>query len=157
MQTLQTLMKKLREFFLICVICIIIVSIITLITDWPVAMMSVFSLLLFFIYFLPAIVAFDRKHNNTVPIVLVNIFTGWTGIGWLVALIWAFSDNTKLLQTKVAIEQAEKIATATRDTPEPANNNKLVNCEMCGRRISLQAKSCPGCGHPMVADTSPRS
>ncbi len=46
-------------------------------------------------YFVPSIVAVVRKHNNTLPIVLVNLLLGWMLIGWLVALIWSTTDNVK--------------------------------------------------------------
>lgn len=46
-------------------------------------------------YFLPALVANARKHKNTTPIFLVNLFFGWTFIGWAAALIWSFTDNTR--------------------------------------------------------------
>ncbi len=42
-------------------------------------------------YFLPAFVAFMRGHQNTVAIFLVNLLLGWTFIGWVVALVWAFT------------------------------------------------------------------
>lgn len=44
---------------------------------------------------LPIVIAVVRKHSNMMPIILAAIFFSWTGIGWLIALIWAFSDNTK--------------------------------------------------------------
>ena len=50
-----------------------------------------------FIYFLPAYVAFKRRHNNRTPILLVNLFLGWMFIGWVVALVWACTDNTEKL------------------------------------------------------------
>jgi len=43
----------------------------------------------FWIYFLPSIKAFKRKHKNKVPILLVNIFFGWSLLGWVIALVWA--------------------------------------------------------------------
>jgi hypothetical protein len=39
--------------------------------------------------FLPTLVAKTRRHPNTLPIFLVNLFFGWTFIGWVVSLIWA--------------------------------------------------------------------
>ena len=48
-----------------------------------------------FISFLPFIVALLRKHPQKVPIFLLNLLLGWTGIGWVVALIWAFIKNEK--------------------------------------------------------------
>lgn len=47
------------------------------------------------LYLFPWCVAKWRKHRNSAPIGLTNFFFGWTGIGWLIALIWAFSDNVK--------------------------------------------------------------
>lgn len=45
------------------------------------------------LYFLPAIIAAARHTHNATGILLLNIFLGWTGIGWLVALLMSiFSD-----------------------------------------------------------------
>lgn len=41
------------------------------------------------IYFVPTIVAALRHHRNTLAIFLVNLFFGWTFIGWVGALVWA--------------------------------------------------------------------
>lgn len=41
--------------------------------------------------FLPTLVAKSRNHPNTGVIFLVNLFFGWTFIGWLIALVWASS------------------------------------------------------------------
>lgn len=46
-------------------------------------------LLLVGIHFLPSFVAFVREHRHAVLILVLNIFFGWTIIGWLVLLIWA--------------------------------------------------------------------
>ena len=43
----------------------------------------------FVIYFLPTIVALVRHKQNVVSILLLNLFLGWTLIGWIVALVWA--------------------------------------------------------------------
>ena len=47
-------------------------------------------------YFLPAIIAKKRDHANATPIALVNFFFGWSVLGWLVALIWACTSNTRV-------------------------------------------------------------
>jgi len=46
------------------------------------------------LYFLPSIIASLRNHSNRVSIFVLNLFLGWTFLGWVVALIWSFSDNT---------------------------------------------------------------
>ena len=43
----------------------------------------------FLIYFLPTIVALVRHKRNVVSILLLNLFLGWTLIGWIIALVWA--------------------------------------------------------------------
>ena len=44
------------------------------------------------LYFAPTIVAFTRGHPNRVPIMIINILAGWTLVGGVVALAWAFMD-----------------------------------------------------------------
>jgi hypothetical protein len=37
--------------------------------------------------FLPTLIALLRGHDNSFAIFLTNLLLGWTGIGWLIALI----------------------------------------------------------------------
>lgn len=41
------------------------------------------------IYFVPVLVAFLRHHHNRLAILMLNIFLGWTFLGWVAALVWA--------------------------------------------------------------------
>jgi 4-hydroxybenzoate polyprenyltransferase len=41
--------------------------------------------------FLPTVVARSRNHPNTAAIFLVNLLFGWTFIGWVVSLLWAYA------------------------------------------------------------------
>lgn len=43
------------------------------------------------VYFVPTFVAIYRSHHQAAAIVIVNIFLGWTFLGWVVALAMAFS------------------------------------------------------------------
>jgi hypothetical protein len=45
------------------------------------------------IYFVPVIVANVRHHRNENAIGMLNLLLGWTGLGWVIALIWASTDN----------------------------------------------------------------
>ncbi len=45
------------------------------------------------LYFLPTIIAAARHAKNLVGILLLNIFVGWTGIGWVATLVWSFVDT----------------------------------------------------------------
>ncbi len=42
---------------------------------------------LLLLYFLPAIIG--RQKRDATGIFLLNLFLGWTVIGWIIALIWA--------------------------------------------------------------------
>lgn len=51
------------------------------------------------IYFFPAWVARDRRKANLGAIFALNLLTGWTFIGWVVALVWALTnDRPEVLQ-----------------------------------------------------------
>lgn len=43
------------------------------------------------VYFVPTLVAIYRHHHNTAAIIVVNVFLGWTFLGWVVALAMAFT------------------------------------------------------------------
>lgn len=47
-------------------------------------------------YFLPSIIALFRNKSNTTAIVMLNLFLGWTFIGWVVALIWAVTKDREM-------------------------------------------------------------
>ena len=56
---------------------------------------SIVPVLIIALYFLPIIISIFRKHSNKTPIILITIFLGWTIIGWIIALMLAFIDNTE--------------------------------------------------------------
>jgi hypothetical protein len=40
-------------------------------------------------YFLPTIIAVARGHHNAAAIFLLNLFLGWSFLGWVIALVWS--------------------------------------------------------------------
>lgn len=71
------------------------------------------------LYFIPTIIAAIRLHPNRVPIMLLNLFVGWTFIGWIAALIWSASairgaDNKSGYSSKstpaASYDELEKLA-----------------------------------------------
>jgi hypothetical protein len=46
---------------------------------------------LFFLYMLPTFIATARGHKNVLAIGVLNLFLGWSLLGWLAALIWSFT------------------------------------------------------------------
>jgi hypothetical protein len=56
---------------------------------------SLFVLFAAVFYFMPAFIAAGRYHRNRNAIAIMNLLLGWTGLGWVMALIWAFTANTE--------------------------------------------------------------
>lgn len=90
------------------------------------------------LYFAPTIVAMQRKQPNTTAIVMLNIFGGWTLIGWVVALVWAHA----------ARPAAAPAAQVSASTSPQADTKK---CEFCAEDIKAEAKVCRYCGRDVVA------
>jgi Superinfection immunity protein len=47
------------------------------------------------IYLLPTFVATRRNHRNATAIAVLDIFFGWTVIGWVIAFVWSWTDYTR--------------------------------------------------------------
>ena len=64
--------------------------------------MEVFFLLIIVgvAYLLPALVASSKNHPNSGAIWLFTLFLGWTGVAWIIALIWALSFKLPRLDDK---------------------------------------------------------
>ena len=54
---------------------------------------SIATTSIFTVYFLPSFIAFSRAHKDRFMIFLINIFLGWTFLGWVWALIWSLKKQ----------------------------------------------------------------
>jgi predicted small integral membrane protein len=64
----------------------------------PQALMSSFAFALVFvggiaIYLLPTLLAMSRNRRQAMAIGVLNVFLGWTFLGWVVALVWACMED----------------------------------------------------------------
>jgi amino acid permease len=48
-----------------------------------------------FFAFMPALVAYSRGTKNKIPVLIINLFLGWTLIGWVIALAMAYSHDVE--------------------------------------------------------------
>lgn len=46
-------------------------------------------------YFLPTIIAMLRGKTNSGAIFALNLFLGWSIVGWVVSLVWALTSDNK--------------------------------------------------------------
>jgi hypothetical protein len=51
----------------------------------------------FVMYFLPSVIALVRSKRDISAILLLNLFLGWTFIGWVVALVWAVKTDVPVV------------------------------------------------------------
>jgi len=50
-------------------------------------------IIVLFLYFLPSIIAFWRGKKNSGAIFALNLFLGWSIVGWAVSLSWALTHD----------------------------------------------------------------
>jgi hypothetical protein len=83
--------------------------------------------LIVFVYILPGWIAWSRKHPSKWAIILIDIALGWTGIGYLVALIWSLGGTKQT----VAIAPGVSASNAA-----PTNQNASVASSVATKSIS---------------------
>ncbi len=113
--------------------------------DGTVAIVLIFGL---FIYFIPYIVSSARGKQNSLAIFLLNIFLGWTLVGWVVALVWAVSkDNipqpVPVTGDFIDLPQFAPTPPILHAVPTPAQKK----CPDCAEMVLADARKCRFCGY----------
>lgn len=86
------------------------------------------------LYFAPALIA--RKKPNANTVFVINLFLGWTLVGWVVALAMAVNNPTA------------PPAAPPSQQPEPTGRT----CPFCAEDIKPEAIVCKHCGRDLPKD-----
>ena len=77
------------------------------------------------IYFFPALIG--KHSNNAQAILILNLFLGWTLVGWVVALVWA----------------------AAKPRADEATPETHAQCPDCAELVRREARVCKHCGYKL--------
>jgi len=78
------------------------------------------------LYFLPTIIGRNKRNNRA--IFALNLFLGWTLVGWVVALVWALTLEP----------------TAPQVSHVPVQHGAF--CNRCGAQLTPRSRYCSSCG-----------
>lgn len=99
------------------------------------------------LYFVPSFVAAGRERNGGVFV--LNLFLGWTLIGWVVALAWAAS-----------LKRPDPVSPATKDFDSSGDliqSPQAVPCPFCAEDIKPEAIVCKHCGRDLPSKGAAQS
>lgn len=59
-----------------------------------------------FVFELPITIAFWRQHPSRWAIFFTHLFFGWTGVGWVICLIWSCTgiQRTQIVTQQVVVQ-----------------------------------------------------
>lgn len=94
----------------------------------PPSIIALVAVIFLVFYFLPSLIASARHKKQSLAIFLLNLFAGWTFIGWLAALIWAAIIDKSDYEDIKHKERIKQIST----------ENKLANKSYREARMKTQ-------------------
>lgn len=103
---------------------------------------GVFFLSLLVLYFAPTVNAVRRDHPNKVSIIVLNVLLGWTLLGWIVALVWSYSAQQKVIAEVVVHQQTQ--------APPSSPSSDLRRCPFCAEDVRREAIKCKHCGSELT-------
>lgn len=105
------------------------------------------------LYFWPAGLAFYRGHQNKVSVAVLNLFLGWTFLGWVIALVWAYKREAPIPPAAAPVT----FRPYERPSPVPAwkpQDPETKRCPFCAEDIKFSAIKCKHCGSDLAGNSA---
>jgi hypothetical protein len=80
------------------------------------------------IYLIPTLVAYSQQHHHVYAIAFLNVLSGWTLLGWIGALVWAFRAEESYPQKKNhhRKQKPQRKSTARLQQDDPVTRSDLM-------------------------------
>lgn len=95
------------------------------------------------LYLLPTYEAWKNKHPNLTAIGLVNIFLGWSLVGWVFAVVWAYKKPESVV---IASGSPVPFSPPPVSQPSAASARDTRKCPFCAEQVLIEAIKCKHCG-----------
>jgi hypothetical protein len=138
---------KVREFSFAAIVVLAIVVFVTFFVSQGTNQNALMAIVVFIpgviaLYFAPALAASLHKHPQRGAIAILNLFLGWTVIGWVAALVWAY----------IAPSKTESDTSERRRHPASVN---MRPCPFCAEDVRAEAIKCRHCQSDLTATITP--
>ncbi len=114
---------------------------------------AAFAAALFFplalaLYFLPSIEGWLADHPSIGALLALNLFLGWTLLGWVAALVWALKKPSRTVF--VTQESSNSVAASAspfkNDYSTKPTMPEVKLCPYCAEEVRAAALKCKHCG-----------
>jgi hypothetical protein len=92
--------------------------------------------LILFIYFVPTIYTFVRKNQFRWTVIYLNILIGWTGIGWIVALMLALQKDARVDTSHIYVPKPS-VSHAPKEIIQEEAKHAAINAKPTSENSSI--------------------